>query len=409
MARRSLVALDWLNFFVANTQTGFGPFVAVYLTSEAWTQTDIGAALSLGTVLSMISQVPGGALVDRLHDKRFAAFFAAAGVACAALLFAVSPTKPFILLAETLHSVASSMLGPAIAAISLALVGHAAFGERLGRNARFSALGSGIAAAVLGACGTYVSNRAVFWLTCMLMMPALFALTRIRRAEIVASSPSAAAHPRAKGATRDELIALFLDRRLLVFAAAATLFFFANAAMLPLAGSEATRTSGRFANLVIAACIVLPQLIAASISPWVGRAADRWGRRPMLLLGFAALPLRGFLLSLSADPMLLVVVQTLDGLSAAVFGVMLPLVAGDITAGTGRFNLCVGVLGLAISGGATLSTLAGGALADNYGSSVAFIALACAGLLATLTILFAMPETRPSAEAGARTPTPAPA
>jgi MFS family permease len=408
MSRRSLAGLDWLCFFVANAQTGFGPFVAVYLTSQAWTQGEIGAALSLGTVVSMISQIPGGALVDRLRDKRIAALISACGVALAALLFALAPTKPSILLAEVLHSVSSSMLGPAIAAISLALVGRAGLGGRLGRNARFSALGNGVAAAVLGACGTYVSNRAVFWLTCLLMLPGIVALYRIERAAAPPPEPVDPKAPLADHATRREVIALFMDRRLLVFAAAVALFFFANAAMLPLAGSEITRNSGSLANLVIAASIVLPQLIAAAISPSIGKAGDRWGRRPLLLLGFVALPIRGVVLALSANPTLLILVQTLDGLSAAVFGVMLPLVAADITAGTGRFNLCVGVLGLASSGGATLSTLVAGALADDYGSPAAFLALAAAGLAATLTILFAMPETGGAARAP-RAPEPAPA
>src|SRR5579871_5949241 len=128
MSRRSAAGLDWLAFFVANAQTGFGPFIAVYLTQSAWTQTSIGEVLSIGTFAAMASQVPGGALVDRLRDKRLAALVASLGVATAAMLFALSPAKPSILLAVLLHSLASSMLNPAIVAISLALVGYAGLG-----------------------------------------------------------------------------------------------------------------------------------------------------------------------------------------------------------------------------------------------------------------------------------------
>ena len=53
--------LDWFNFFVANIQTGFGPFIAVYLTTQGWTQTQIGLALSVGTLAAMASQLPAGA------------------------------------------------------------------------------------------------------------------------------------------------------------------------------------------------------------------------------------------------------------------------------------------------------------------------------------------------------------
>jgi MFS family permease len=142
---RSLAGLDWLNFSVANAQTGFGAFIAVYLTTEAWTQAEIGEALSLGTIAAMLAQIPGGAAVDRLRDKRVAAAIAAVALAASALLFAAAPTKPAVMLAEVLHSLASCLLAPALAAISLALVGRDRLGERLGRNARFASFGNGIA------------------------------------------------------------------------------------------------------------------------------------------------------------------------------------------------------------------------------------------------------------------------
>ena len=76
---RSLRALDWLNFFVANVQTGFGPFIASYLASHKWTQGEIGMALSVGTISAMVSQVPGGAAVDALRNKKAAAAWACLG------------------------------------------------------------------------------------------------------------------------------------------------------------------------------------------------------------------------------------------------------------------------------------------------------------------------------------------
>jgi MFS family permease len=387
---RSLRGLDWLNFFVANAQTGFGPFIAVYLTTQAWTQVEIGEVLSLGTVSAMLSQLPGGAAVDRLRNKRLAAGAAGIAIVVSALLFAAAPTRLAVGLAEVLHSCASSMLGPAIAAISLTLVGRAGLGERLGRNARFASLGNGIAAALLGACGSYVSSRAVFWLTATLMLPALFALRAIRPSETlspqetdVAPPPQAGLH----GVLRD-VLSLLTDRGVLAFATCAALFQLANAAILPLVGSELTRTIGDKASMLIAACIVLPQILVALISPWVGRTADRTGFRLVLALGFAALPVRALLLASVVDnPVPLVAVQTLDGLSGAVFGVMLPLVAAELTRGTERFNLCIGVLGLAVAGGATLSTLLSGLVADHFGARTALVALAGCGAAALLVVL----------------------
>ena len=174
-------ALDLLNFFVADVQTGFGPFVAVYLTMHKWTQVQIGFALTLSTIVALISQLPAGALVDAAPNKRRAAGGALIGVIVAALLMAFWPSELPVLVAQVLHAFSSCVLTPAIAAISLHLVGHAALGERLGRNARFAAIGNGLAAAVMGVTGTYVSSQSVFLLTAALCVPALLALLAIGR------------------------------------------------------------------------------------------------------------------------------------------------------------------------------------------------------------------------------------
>lgn len=381
---RSLAGLDWLNFSVANAQTGFGAFIAVYLTTEAWTQAEIGEALSLGTVAAMIAQIPGGAVVDRLRDKRVAAAVAALALTASAILFAATPTKPVVMLAEVLHSLASCLLAPALAAISLALVGRDRFGERLGRNAQFASVGSGIAAVVMGLCGAYLSSRAVFWLTAALILPSLFALRVIRQAEMLPRETIAPASSSASPGVLRDVLALLANRRVSAFAGCVVLFHLANAALLPLLGGELTRAGGDTANLLIAACIVLPQAVVALASPWIGRTADRRGPRLVLVFGFAALPIRALLLAAADDPVLLVAVQALDGVSAAMFGVMLPLVAANLTVGTERFNLCMGVLGLAAAGGATLSTLLAGLMADHFGTTTAFLALAGCGLMALL-------------------------
>jgi len=385
--------LDWHNFFVANVQTGFGPFIAVYLSGETWTDRQIGIALSVGTIAGMASQLPAGALVDALANKRLAAFVACLALMASALLFAAWPVAAAVYMAEVLHGFSSTMLVAAIAAMSLALVGRAGLGERLGRNGRFAAAGSSVAAAVMGAVGTYVSERAVFVLTAALMLPALAALAAIPRGR--PTTPAGRGAPRA--AVR-EAVRVLLSWRILVFAGAVVLFHLGNAAMLPIVAGDLTKAIGTRASLVIAACIVGPQILVAAASPWVGSAADRWGRRPVLMITFLAVPVRGALLALVDNPIAIVLIQCLDGVSAAGFGVMLPLIAADFTHGTNRFNLCMGVFGLAAGFGATLSTGLAGAVADRYGHVPALFSLAAAGLLCVGLIAAALPETQ-SAEA----------
>jgi MFS family permease len=401
-------ALDWLNFFVADVQTGFGPFIAVYLTSNKWTQGQIGVALSVGSAVTMLAQVPAGALVDALPRKRLAAVLGLLAVAGSAVLLALWPAILPVFAAQGLHGFATCMLVPAIAAITLNRVGRQAFAERLGRNARFAALGSAVGAAMMGACGTYISSEAVFWLAAVFSLPALLAVRAMPPRDLPADGGLAAAMgpvdpPRADGWR------VLLDRRLIAFALCIVLFQLGNAAMLPIAATEVTRRAGDSANLIIAACLMVPQGVVALLSPWAGRAAERFGRRKLLLLGVAMLPLRGLLLATLASPALIVGVQVLDGVAGAVLGVLVPLVVADVTRGTGRFNLCMGSIGLAVGVGATLSTAAAGALAGRFGNSVAFLALALAGTVAVLTVALVMPETRPGREFPAGvTPLPSP-
>nr|WP_294521197.1 MFS transporter [uncultured Rhodopila sp.] len=382
-------ALDLVNFFVADVQTGFGPFVAVYLTTQKWTQVEIGFALTLGTVTSLVSQLPAGALVDAVRNKRGVASGALVAVIIAALLLATLPNRLPVLVAQMLHGFASCILTPAIAAISLHLVGHAGLGERLGRNARYASIGNGLAAAVMGATGAYLSSRFVFLLTAALSVPALISLW------------SVGAGSYARGQTTSRLLdmsglkRLFGDHKLLIFSASVMLFHMSNAAMLPLAGAAVTMRAGNFANLIIAACIVVPQCVVALLSPRIGRAAERFGRKRLLLLGWGALPLRGVLLAVLPGAWPLVAGQAVSGISAAVFGVLLPLVASDLTLGTAHFNLCMGVLGLAAYIGAAISTTMSGGIADTAGMQAAFFTLAGIGMAAFVTVLLTMPETRP--------------
>jgi MFS family permease len=387
--------LDWFAFFVADIQTGFGPFLSVYLTTQKWTQVDIGLVLSMGSIAGLLGQIPGGWIVDAARSKLRVAAFAVLGIGGSALLIAITPNLAMTAAAKLIHASASCILGPAIAAITVGMVGHVAVAARLGRNARFAAIGSGLAAVLMGACGSFVSPRAVFYVTAVLSIPALLALSYIRERDVdplravgrIANDKSLAASSVGR---------LVCKRDFLVLAACVLLFHLANAAMLPLVGSDVTMRSKQWATALVAACIVAPQLIAALISPTIGRLAQTWGRRPLFLIGFSVLPLRGALLAWTNDPILIVAVQLLDGVSAAAMSILVPLALADISRGTGHFNLAQGIVGCAIGVGATLSTIGAGYLADHFGTAVAFMGLAAAAVCALTLLLAMMPETKPA-------------
>ncbi|WP_316176711.1 MULTISPECIES: MFS transporter [unclassified Bradyrhizobium] len=393
-SRQSLRGLDWFIFFLADVQTGFGPFIAVYLTTQKWTQAQIGLVLSIGGIVGLIGQMPGGAIIDAARSERRIAGLAIAAIGGCALAYAAWPIFPVVAAAATLHAAASCVLGPAIAAISLGLVGPRGMAERLGRNARFASLGNGVAAAVMGTCGYLLSSRAVFLVTFILAFPTLIALSRIREREIdVARAHGRADHEDKEVARLSNLLGLLRQRALLVFALGVFLLQLANAAMLPLMAGVVTTKSSEWAPMLIAFCIVVPQAIVALTSPSVGAVAQQWGRRPLLMLGFAALAMRGALFAVVHDPYMLVAVQIFDGVTAAVFAVMIPLTVADVAFGSGHFNLAQGIVGTASGIGGSLSTVVAGFASDRYGSATAFMGLSGAALTGLLLIALLMPET----------------
>jgi len=395
-SKQSQRGLDWFIFFLADVQTGFGPFIAVYLTTQKWTQVEIGFVLSIGGIIGLLAQMPGGAIVDAARSERLVAGIAVATIGCVAMAYALYPIFPVVATAAALHALASCVLGPAIAALSLGLVGPHAIGERLGRNARFASLGNGSAAALMGACGYFLSSRSVFIVTSFLVIPVLVALSRIRAHEINIAQCHGAVEREVPDKQATSVFRLLRQRPLLIFAAGVVLFQLANAAMLPLMAGVVTTRSSQWAPVLIAACIIVPQAIVALTSPSVGRKAQSWGRRPLLLIAFGALVIRGLLFAFVRDPFLLVCVQVFDGITAAVLAVMVPLIVADVAFGSGHFNLALGVVGTATGIGASLSTILAGYVSDTWGSSTAFVGLSCVAALGLTVIWLFMPETRRS-------------
>jgi MFS family permease len=392
---QSRYGLDWMNFFVADVQTGFGAFVAFYLAHRDWSVRDVGFVLTIGSLASVLSQIPGGALADAMRWKRGLIAAGIAMIGVAALILAFTPSYIPVLLASLVQGVSGSVITPAIGAISLGLVGRRGMSLRTGRNYRYAAAGHAATAALMGFVGAYFALGTIFVAAAALCIPALIALTFIRPEEIdYARARNARTRDRAPEIGR--ILDLCKNRGLVLFTAAIVLFQLADASMLPLIGENLARTQATGSSIWLSGLIIVPQIVVAILAPWVGYHCEKRGRKPLLLIGFAIEPLRAALLAFSSDYTLLVIGQLLSGITGAVIGVLTVLVVTDLTAGTGRFNLAQGAVGAMSGIAASISTLATGFLFQGIGTTVGFLIIASVAAAATVLIAMFVSETKPA-------------
>ena len=392
-SRLTLRGLDWLNFLLADVRTGVGPFLAIYLAGYKWDEERVGLALTVGGIAGILTQTPAGALVDFLRSKRALVAVGVAALAAGALLIALFPSFWPLMSAQVLIGGTSSIFIPAICAMSLGIVGHAAFDTRQGRNQTFNSAGNVAAAVLMGLLGYLVSNRSIFFFVVALAVPTILILLLIKPAEIDYQL-ARGANDGEKGGKAESVWVLFRDRPLVIFLTCAVMFHFANAAMLPLLGELLAKGQGRSSMLFMSACVVTTQFVITLLSSWSGRKAGTWGRKPLLLIAFGVLPIRGILYTLTSNTELLVAIQVLDGIGAGIFGVVSVLVIADLTRGTGRFNLTLGAITTAVGIGASLSQVIAGGIVHRVGSHAGFLFLAAVASAAFAILYFFMPETR---------------
>jgi MFS family permease len=398
-ARFHPASLDALNFLLADVRGALGPYLNVFLvTQQHWSVAAVGVVTTIAGWLGLVLQTPVGVAIDATRVKRGLIAAALCVLAAGATLIFLAPSFWPVMMANALMAMVGDVFGPAIAALTLGLYQRVELARRMGRNAAFDHAGNVAIAGVAGIVGWVFSQRAVF-----LLVPAFAVLAAMAVWSIPASAID---HLRARGAEPDRqaddgertpsgLSILMTSRPLLVYASCTILFHFANAPLLPLVGQKLALAHPDLATAMMSSCIIAAQAIMLPIALLVGYGADRWGRKPILLLGFAILPLRAALYTLSDDSAWLIAVQLLDGIGAGVFGAITPLVLADLMHGTGRYNLAQGAVATAHGIGAASSGLAAGLIVDQFGYSAAFMTASAVASAALLVLAGLMPETKP--------------
>jgi predicted MFS family arabinose efflux permease len=395
---RSLLGLDGLNFLMADVRDGVGPYLSIFLKgARHWQPGDIGIAMAASSVAAALCQIPAGLLVDGLRIKRLLVAISGLLVAAGCVTIACFPSFAPVIAAQAMLGAASAVIPPALAALSLGVVGRRLLDARISRNESFNHAGNFIAAGLVGVLGQTLGYSWIFILVCIFAVGSAGVVTLIRARDIdddmARGGEDAASHGEPLP-IRD----LLRRRDLRIFLASVALFHFGNAAMLPMAGQVLAQTHPGADTAALSACIIAAQLVMVGVAWAVGQAMRRGiGRKAIFLVAFAVLPVRGILFSMIDTPVGVVAVQLLDGVAAGIFGVVAIIIASDLTRGTGRFNLAQGLTALCVGIGAGLSNLSAGFVVQSFGYPVGFLFLA--GIASCALVFFAMlmPETRPQA------------
>ncbi|NOJ42755.1 MFS transporter [Bradyrhizobium australiense] len=407
--KRANYALDAVNFFLADVRDGLGPYLAIYLlTEQHWDESRIGVVMSVAGIAGIVAQTPAGALVDATRAKRLVMVGAALTVTAASLLLPIFPSFWPVAISQGIAHGAGAIFSPAIAAVSLGIVGHRAFTGRIGRNETLNHAGNAVAASIAGTAAYAFGPQVVFYLLGAMSMASL--------ASVWAIPERAIDHDLARGLHDMEqghqnvgrgepsgLTILLTCRPLLIFAVCVTLFHLSNAAMLPLVGQKLALQDKNIGTSLMSACIIAAQIVMMPMAMLVGAKADHWGHKRFFLAALLILPLRGVLYTLSDNEAWLVGVQLLDGVGAGIYGAIFPIIVADLMRNTGRFNIAQGAIITAQSIGAALSTTLAGLVVVTAGYSAAFVTLGAVAAVGVLVCALALPETRHSASRSGQT------
>ncbi|WP_407521525.1 MFS transporter [Methylobacterium oryzisoli] len=397
--------LALINLFVGDIQGGLGPFLGTWLAQTArWSPSQVGLLTTLVGFATLALSGPLGALVDRAGRPRLLIAAACAAILGGTLLLMVARSFPAVLAAQFVAALGGTLVVPAVAALTLGMVGKQAFPRQQGRNQAWNHVGILGAALVIGFGTPYVGPVVAFWVLGLLAAAAIIAALMTPKTSWNAR--------RAVGWKEDDpddkpersaILSVLADRRLLLLSAALALFNLSNGSMLSLLGQKLV-AAGQDGTGWTARYVIVAQLVMIPVALLAGSMADRRGRRQLLLVACAVLPVRALLSAFLDDPAWLILAEVLDGVASGVIGVAVPVVVADLTWGSGRTQTALGTVAAVQGVGGALSGWVGGLLAIHLGWTWAFVALAVPAAGALVLALWLEETCAPGGRDGAGAP-----
>ncbi len=370
-----------VNFFMADMQSGIGPFVGVFLLEKGWAAGMIGTALAIGSIAGMLITTPIGGLIDASRYKRLWVIVPGIAVVAASSIILLWQNFWAVATSQIATSVAGAAIVPAVTGITLGIVGQRGFNRQNGRNQAFNHAGNMVGAAASGLLGWQLGYFAVF------LLAALFGAITI--ACVLMIPADSIDDRRARGVKEDDpqsqpsgLTVLLRHKPLLVLGLALAIFHLGNAAIVPLYGMSATSDGKANGPGLVATLVVIAQGVMVVASIVAMRVAEKRNYWLIMLISFLVLPLRGIVAFFFMGWWGVVPVEILDGIGIGLQGVAVPGMVARSLYGTGRVNLAQGAVITIQGAGAAISPAFGGWIAQWIGFSPTFLVLGGLGLLA---------------------------
>jgi len=400
----SLRALDALNFCNAGIQTGLGPFMAIYYTAvRHWNPGQIGILIACQSFAGIAVHAVTGNWIDESHHKKLLTAIASAAVVMGAIGIITLPSFGLQIAVQIVIGLAVTIFPAVTAAFALGMAGKDRLSTRIARNETLTHTGNVAFAVAAGAIGTFLALQGIFVAAAIFAAGMIPSVIFIKGEHVDYESARAGGGDGNGGAERRSWRDLVRDKRILFFTCSIVLYYFANAATLPLVSEILTQAKkGRSSAWQVAAMVVVAEAAMVAVAAACGKLADRWGRKPLFLIGFGSLVLRNALTVVSHNGWYLISLQALDGVAMGIYGVLLTLVAADLAKGTGRFNFLQGAVQSAMGLGGVLSNTLFGWVAHAMGFNASFIGLSLVAGVGGIFYGFKMPETKEQADHQAR-------
>ncbi len=374
------------------------PYMVIYFSHNGFSASQIGIMIATLALTNALCHIPAGQLVDMYRHRRWLMVLALLLIAISILAIMFSHSFQSVLFIQVILGIASAIIPPTLGALSLGLVGHDGIAARAGRNDAFNHAGNVSIALIVGIGGLFLPMQYMLWLFIMLCPLCALAVLTINDKDINEDwARGITAAEKANNIQAINLKILLTNRDFIVFIAAVLLFHLTNSALLPVVIQKIVKAcSAGAANTIplwSSSCIIVAEVVMIFSAIITGKLANK-GRKYLFLASYLFVSLRAVIFALIMQPVLLVAAQSLDGMSAGIYGVMGITILSDLAYGSGRFNLSQGIFNAVTAVGVAASNYLAGVLIDALGvSSTCFIS-ATVTFISLLLIAKLMPETK---------------